>query len=901
MGFPIRVPRRRVAVMTKVNNPVQSTLVVGAGAAGTLTAARLLDEAVHRRVEVDVTLVDRRPEVGRGVAYSTVDERHLLNVPAYQMSAYPEDGEHFLCWLDARGDRVDPYDFAPRALFGEYLAHVLAESTRAAAGSMVGHVCARAVDVEVRQGRCHVVLDTGERMPADNVVLALGHLGVDTSWAPFGLVSSPRFVADPWAAGALASIPPDGDVLLVGTGLTMIDTFASTNRPGRVVHAVSRRGHVPHRHADHILPRMEPPDFGTAPGLAELRDAMSAHLQKARARYGDWRPAVDSIRAITQRLWRGLSAVDQAEFVALDARGWEAMRHRTAPQTGAVVADGRRSGALRIHRGSVRAVTEFNGGFEVALSDGTVLRVSAVVNCTGPCDRPEDSTEPLVRRLLERGLVRPGPLGIGVDTSNDGRVIGVDGSSAPIWTLGSLRKGSLWECTAMPDIRDQAAGLARRLVKADTRGDVRPVDLYGFRLSATPDAADAWRRALRAIQLVHGGAEQEIATAVELDPGFAMGHAALALLGREWDLPIDVAGSMGAAAKAIRVAGDAHERSFVHMALARLTQDREAGDRELLRHINAYPRDCLAVSVALPTIAFSGLAGPIEQSWALVDWLAPEYGDDWWFTGIAAFTRQDQSRWAESERLAAQAMATEPSSGHAAHALTHVFYETGAHVDGLRWLDGWMDEHGRSSNHRAHYSWHAALHELALDDIDAVRCRYRDQLAPPTVTGARALIDSASLVWRLRVSEVECPELAIDGALGSVDDCVFERPATPFAALHAVVGLAVAGDADRIRGIGEFASRSSSPVYADVITPLCEGFAAVVEDRPADAIEPLTRVVSSLPELGGSAAQQEIVTETLLYALVRAGQCSSARAILAERLDRRGSPADQRRLRSLPL
>jgi uncharacterized NAD(P)/FAD-binding protein YdhS len=887
--------------MTKVSDLVQSTLIVGAGAAGTLTAARLLDEAARRRVAIDVTLVDPRAEVGRGVAYSTSDERHLLNVPAYQMSAYPEDGEHFLCWLDARGASSDQYFFAPRALFGEYLAHILDESTRAAAGSMVGHVRARAIDVELEQGFCQVVLDNGELLPADNVVLALGHLGVDTSWAPSSLVASPRFIADPWAPGAIDSIPSDGDILLVGTGLTMIDTFVSIDRAGRVVHAVSRRGHIPTRHADHILERMEPPDFGASPTLAELRDAMSAHMDKARARYGDWRPAIDSIRAISQRLWRGLSADDQAEFVALDARGWEAMRHRTAPQTGAAIAEGRRSGALRTHRGTVRAVAESDHGLDVALSDGSIIQVAAVVNCTGPCDRPENSSDPLMRKLLERGLVRPGPLGIGVDTTDDGQVVGSDGTrTAPIWTLASLRKGSLWECTSMPDIRDQAAGLAHQLVKADRRGDYRPLDPYGFRLSATPDAADAWRRALRAIQLVHGGAEQEIATAVELDPGFAMGHAALALLGREWDLPLDVPGSMAAAVKAIRGSGDAHERSFVHMVHARLTQDREVGDRELLRHIGAYPRDCLAVSVALPTIAFSGLAGPLEQSWALVDWLAPEYGDDWWFTGIAAFTRQEQSRWAESERLATQAMTTEPSSGHAAHALTHVFYETGAHVDGLRWLDGWIDEHGRTSNHRAHYSWHAALHELALDDIDAVRCRYRDQLAPPTVTGARALIDSASLVWRLRVSEVECPELAIDGALGTVDDCVFERPATPFAALHAVVGLAVAGDADRIRGIGAFASRSNSPIYSDVITSLCEGFAAVVEDRPVDAIEPLTRVIPALPELGGSAAQQEIVTETLLYALVRAGRCSSARAILAERLDRRGSPADQRRLRGLP-
>jgi hypothetical protein len=192
------------------------------------------------------------------------------------------------------------------------------------------------------------------------------------------------------------------------------------------------------------------------------------------------------------------------------------------------------------------------------------------------------------------------------------------------------------------------------------------------------------------------------------------------------------------------------------------------------------------------------------------------------------------------------------------------------------------------------------LHELALDDPLAARERYRCQLAPPTVTGARALIDSTSLVWRMQVSSAGAPPISVDEVFGEVDDCVFERPTTPFAALHAVIGLAVAGDANRIHLLREYAARSADPTFSDVIVPLCEGVAAVVEDRPTDAIAPLTRVMGALPELGGSAAQQEVVTETLLYALVRAGRCGEARAILNERLDRRHSPADRRRVSALP-
>ena len=110
-------------------------MVVGAGAAGTLTAARVLDEVARRDVAATVTLLDSRPSTGQGVAFSTTDERHLLNVPAFKMSAYPEDGEHFLHWLDARGRSVEPYTFVPRSWYGEYLADVLDAACRRAARS----------------------------------------------------------------------------------------------------------------------------------------------------------------------------------------------------------------------------------------------------------------------------------------------------------------------------------------------------------------------------------------------------------------------------------------------------------------------------------------------------------------------------------------------------------------------------------------------------------------------------------------------------------------------------------------------------------------------------------------------------------------------------------------------
>jgi hypothetical protein len=153
------------------------------------------------------------------------------------------------------------------------------------------------------------------------------------------------------------------------------------------------------------------------------------------------------------------------------------------------------------------------------------------------------------------------------------------------------------------------------------------------------------------------------------------------------------------------------------------------------------------VSAAVPTIAFSGVTAVQREVWELVESLAPAYGRHWWYAGLLAFVRQDQGRYDDAAGLADRALDVQPSSGHAVHARTHVYYETGQHTQGLRWLDPWITVCGRQASHRAHFAWHAALHELAAGDVEAMRRRYVTQLAPPAVTGVRALVDSASLLW----------------------------------------------------------------------------------------------------------------------------------------------------------
>jgi uncharacterized NAD(P)/FAD-binding protein YdhS len=867
-------------------------VVVGAGASGTLVATHLVT-ALSSRFRVE--LVDPAPTTGRGQAYSTTDDRHLLNVPASGMSAFPRDPEHFLRWLRTHHDpHFQPHDFAPRAVFGRYLESLLTTATEFPGNARLVRRRASVVDV-ARSGSGFVVeLADGDRIEARAVVLATSSRP-STAWAPSELADDPRLVADPWTQ----DIPEVGDVLMLGSGLTMVDLAISADRPDRTIHVVSRTDAVPHAHVLPTTPPVPPPPGITRiQGLDVLRSTLAAHVDATVAATGDWRAAIDGLRPVTAQLWRGLSEADKRRFIGEDARSWDVHRHRMAPATArrfdAIAAEGR----LVRHRGTIAGVRADQSALHVTLDDGTTLRVAAVVNCTGPVG--SIAADPLLTRLAQTGLVRPGPAGLGIDTSDDGRILGTLPDSLPFLAVGSLRRGNLWESTAMPEIREQAYDVAR-VVSRSLHGEARrrPVDPYGLTLSTGQAAADRYNAALGRLLRLQGGVEDLLAEAVAADEGFVQAHAALALLGHEWGATTEWRASLRAARRAAAQRHlDDRESSFLDAVTTRLRTDEATGAAALLRHVRLFPRDALAVSVAVPTVAFGGLTSGTQTA-ELVESLGRSYGDDWWYAGQLAFVRQDQERWAEAEELASYALSVEPASGHAVHARAHVFYETGQHAAGLAWLDEWIRTRGPEANHRSHFSWHAALHELMQDDVEAVRRRYARELAPSVVTGSRVVVDSGALLWRGRVTGAWTDDLPVHEVRAQAPAEWLTAPPTPFAAMHGAVLLAADGDASALAHLGEVAARSGDGVFRDVVAPLRRGLLAVVEERWNAAAATLTSVVATMAQLGGSKAQREVVEDTLVHALAMAGRTAEAAAVLDERLSQRSSALDARRRAAL--
>ena len=414
-------------------------------------------------------------------------------------------------------------------------------------------------------------------------------------------------------------------------------------------------------------------------------------------------------------------------------------------------------------------------------------------------------------------------------------------------------------------------------------------DRSGERLTTSREAAAAYNRGIEDLLRLRRGAVESLAASVALDPTFALGHAALALLGHEMCAPVDVAARLRDAGIHSR-RGSERERSHVHAVAAHLRGD----SRPLVAHLAAHPRDALLLSTAVPTIAFAGVTEVPGQAWAIVERAAPAYGDDWWFTGLLAFVRQEQRRFDEAMALSCRSLAREPAAGHSAHARAHAHYETGDHEAGLSWMDEWVTGDGAGTESLSHFSWHAALHELSLGDLDAVRARYDAQLRPAGCLGCRALVDTGSLLYRWALTPGAADVPGLDAVVTAVGRDVLERPATPFLALHAGVALLALDDGPGLATLAGWAEAHPRPTQREVVAPLVRALADMQAGRCSAAADALATLGGALPRLGGSDAQREIVEETRIAALLRAGRLDEARLVLDARLDRRHSPRDQR-------
>jgi uncharacterized NAD(P)/FAD-binding protein YdhS len=865
--------------------------IVGGGAAGVLAAVHL------RRAKPDaqITVIDGSGRPGTGAAYGTDDPTHLLNVPAPRMSVWPDDPEHFSRWLDERA--VTPAEsFAPRLAYGRYLHDQLVTAdVRIESAEVVGLTPGQPVRLALKDGR---------DLSADAVVLATGRPSggmpdsLERAFAPvLAQGADARVVLDPWAPGALTALGAQrpARVLVIGSGLTGVDVALHLIARGATVTLVSRNGALPRRFratgAPTELPHLDA--LAAEVSLEQLRAALAADLQDARDAGADWRQVIDAIRPRTAKLWQSLGWEDQRRFLREDLRQWEVLRHRMPPTIADAIYAAIDSDQLTIEAGEVADVSLRWKGIElvVTTSDGSIRRRGdAVVVAAGTSwDRRSLHGSPLWASLLAGDIASLHPCGVGVRLTSDGHLIDAAGGTvANVVCIGSIRQGEEWETTAIPEIRTQAAAIATLLADGISDQPPRAPSL----VTTTPEltgAAASYAEGVRRLLAVQDGASTAFAAAVAEDPHHARAHVALAMIATERPDraggPDAVSGHL-ARARAALAHGTDDDRSHVEAIATWCEKGNEAGTDALIDHLDRIPDDAVALLVLAPSIAFAGAGDALPDAWQYVERFTGVHGEAPWYLGLRAYGRTEQGLWYDAADLADAAMELDPGNGNAAHALSHVHYETDAHGAGLKWLTDWIPGDGSTQRYLPHFQWHAALHELAMGDATAAARRYNSSLAPPHSNGVRCLVDAGSLAWRARLHPDWVTPPDPMPLLNEAGSLAFS-PQTPFIAFHALLVLAAANDPAAIRAINVPGATDAQQTTLRLIG---EGLIALTAGEPRAALDYLLESLGGLPSIGGSRVQQEVILETALAAMLQLGAPGQAARLLSRH---RAAPGPQ--------
>jgi len=431
----------------------------GASAALLLLAlARFSD----RPVKIIVLGVENR--CGAGVAYSTTNASHLLNVPAARMSADLLAPQQFQRWLEQRDVRL-PTDFAAqfvsRSLYADYLDQILKEHLPQAAELDVRFVQAEVTNLVRDEAGWRVVHQNGSVF-ADLVVLATGN-DMPAPIAPNYKDVARHIIDIPW--GPLP-LPPQEDVLILGTGLTAMDAVITLLDHGHhgAIHLLSRRGLSPARHvqpaAGKTLPRPFP---ATARELARaMRKAVGRKPPAA-----EWQGFMDSMRPFWPEIWQAFSLEEKDRFLRHGMTQWSIHRHRLAPamadrfeealKRNVRILKGRLAGLAPAGSASLSATVTHRGKTHS-------LRIDRVINCTGPNSDPAKSYYPLIQNVIALGHARSGPANLGLDVDAKSRILDATGAAqADLFAMGALTRGRWWEITAIPEISRQATEIAGHL------------------------------------------------------------------------------------------------------------------------------------------------------------------------------------------------------------------------------------------------------------------------------------------------------------------------------------------------------------------------------------------------------------------------------------------------------
>ncbi len=462
-------------MVTQYHNP--TIAIIGGGFCGNMLAVHLLSNA---KAPLHIVLINAGYPLSKGVAYSSYSHKHLLNVPAKNMSAFPDKPSHFMDWIKKHENYrvIDqtalPGMFLPRNIYGYYLKDLFENAIRKKPeGVSINFVHDEAIDIEEKEWKAHIHFSVSPGVIADKVVLAIGNQSPDNPpLQDNSFYASRNYFGNPWLHEAVNHLDPDKEVFILGNGLTMADIVLGLKekKHNGKIYSLSPNGFqiLPHRVFEPykgLMEELKPPY-----DLQKIISLFRTHVKKLRDMGLAGEAVVDSLRPLTQKVWQSWSKEEKERFIYHLRHMWGVARHRLPMEVHKMIQQMILDDKLEIIAGRIQGFTETERGIRVSFKrrrdqQNYEVSVARVINCTGPLSDINKLNRPLVKNLISRNLIHADEMKLGIDASSDGTILNSDGSPSKfLLTIGSTLRGLLFESTAVPELRDQAKKLSEKLL-----------------------------------------------------------------------------------------------------------------------------------------------------------------------------------------------------------------------------------------------------------------------------------------------------------------------------------------------------------------------------------------------------------------------------------------------------
>jgi uncharacterized NAD(P)/FAD-binding protein YdhS len=456
----------------QINNKIT---IIGAGFCGIITTLNLAKQAGEQ--SLDITLIHSGSPFGKGIAYNPNSDKSLLNVPCEKMSCFYNQPNHFLDWTCNQ----DGYElhkpefiaklFLPRALYGKYLLETWTEEIAKLPKNITLRIIeAFATDINEYEKGYAITLSSGVVINTKYLVLATGNEKPGNPKIPNKeFFASKNYFQNPWERESTSNLKPEGDILIIGNGLTMVDTvmeLCENKFKGRIF-TISPNGFsiLPHRHSGTSYTAFSEEIKGHY-DLNRIFTTFVNHSRKLRELGISAEPITDSLRPFTQNIWINLSVTEKKRFLSHVRHLWGLARHRLPIHIHDQIQKLRIEKKLEILKGRISNIHENQDVItleyynKVTQQDET-LNVTRIINCTGPQVNVQKSTNPLLKCLVQKGMIQSDLYRLGIVTTSEYEVVSAHEQVLNgMFTLGGNLRGMLWETTAVPELKKQCHDVA---------------------------------------------------------------------------------------------------------------------------------------------------------------------------------------------------------------------------------------------------------------------------------------------------------------------------------------------------------------------------------------------------------------------------------------------------------